>query len=149
MNRQLELSQARRQRGLTLIEVLVALVIFAIGLLGVAALYLDTLRGSRSALYRQQAVALAADMADRIRATNRPGCTPAPPATNCGFTVGDADWTAAVAAQLPEGAFTVNQEPVGAIPPAGFDRLQRFTITITWTEPGQDTASTYSLEFDT
>jgi len=139
---------AGRQSGLTLVEVLVALVIFAIGLLGVAALYLDTLRGSRSALYRQQAVALAADLADRIRATSRPGCTPTPPATNCGFVVGDADWTDAVAAQLPGGTFAVNQEPVGPAPPAGFDRLQRFTITITWTEPGQDTPSTYALEFE-
>jgi type IV pilus assembly protein PilV len=136
-------------RGFTLIEVLIALVIFAIGLLGVAALYLDTLRGSRSALFRQQAIALSADLADRIRTTTRPGCTPVPPATNCGLAVADPDWKDAVAAQLPGGTFEVKQEPVGPLPAAGFAQLQRYSITISWIEAGQDAPSTYTLEFDT
>jgi len=56
-----------RQRGFTMVETLVALVVLAIGLLGIAALYLDSLRAGRTAIYRTQAVNLSADLADRIR----------------------------------------------------------------------------------
>ncbi len=57
----------RHSRGFTLIEALVALVVLSIGLLGIAALYLDSLRAGRTAIYRTQAVNLAADLADRLR----------------------------------------------------------------------------------
>jgi type IV pilus assembly protein PilV len=63
-----QLCRRASHRGFTLIEALVALVVLGVGMLGVAALYLDTLRGGRSALYRQQAVSLAADLGDRLRA---------------------------------------------------------------------------------
>src|SRR4249920_1652063 len=56
-----------RQQGFTMVEVLVALVVLAIGLLGIAALYLNSLQSGRTAIYRTQAVTLAADLADRIR----------------------------------------------------------------------------------
>ncbi len=55
------------QSGFTMVEVLVALVVLAIGLLGIAALYLNSLQSGRTAIYRTQAVNLAADLADRIR----------------------------------------------------------------------------------
>ncbi|WP_129647266.1 type IV pilus modification protein PilV [Peristeroidobacter agariperforans] len=58
----------RFQSGFTIVEVLVALVVLAVGMLGMAGLYVTTLRSSGSALSRMQAVNLAADMADRIRA---------------------------------------------------------------------------------
>lgn len=54
--------------GFSLIEVLVALVVLSIGLLGIAALHIDNVRNGQSALQRTRAVNLAADMADRIRA---------------------------------------------------------------------------------
>jgi len=57
-----------KQSGFTIVEVLVALVVLAIGLLGIAALYLNSLQSGRTAIYRTQAVNLAADLADRIRA---------------------------------------------------------------------------------
>ena len=57
-----------KQTGFTMVEVLVALVVLAIGLLGIAALYLNSLQSGRTAIYRTQAVNLAADLADRIRA---------------------------------------------------------------------------------
>jgi type IV pilus assembly protein PilV len=61
-----------RQTGFSLIEILIALVVLSIGLLGLAALHAESLRGSRSAYLRTKAVTLASDMADRMRA-NRPG----------------------------------------------------------------------------
>jgi type IV pilus assembly protein PilV len=54
--------------GFTLIEVLVAVVILAIGLLGLAGLQTATLRNNQSAYTRSQATQLAYDIADRIRA---------------------------------------------------------------------------------
>jgi len=54
--------------GFSLIEVLVALVVLSIGMLGIAALHIDGVRTGYSALQRTHAVNLAADMADRIRA---------------------------------------------------------------------------------
>lgn len=55
-------------KGFTLIEVLVALIVLSIGLLGLAGLQTVSLRGNHSAYLRGQATLLAYDMADRMRA---------------------------------------------------------------------------------
>lgn len=55
------------QRGLTMIEILVTLVIVSIGLLGAAAMVINGLESNRNAFLRTQASILAYDMADRIR----------------------------------------------------------------------------------
>ena len=71
-------------RGFTLIEVLVTLVILTFGLLGIAGLMAKGQRTAFEAYQRQQAVALATDMAERIRGNRflavacpatAPGCT--------------------------------------------------------------------------
>jgi type IV pilus assembly protein PilV len=62
----------RTASGFTLIEILVTLVILMIGLLGIAGLMAQGQRASFEAYQRQQALALANDMAERIKA-NRPG----------------------------------------------------------------------------
>jgi type IV pilus modification protein PilV len=62
---------AAATRGAGLIELLVALAVLSIGLLGVAHLLVHSMRASHSALLRTQAVNLVADMADRIRANPR------------------------------------------------------------------------------
>ncbi len=61
---------AARQRssGFTLLEVLIALVLLSVGMLGIAALSLESMRSGQTALYRTKAINLAADMADSIRA---------------------------------------------------------------------------------
>ncbi len=56
------------QKGVGLIEVLVALVILSVGLLGIASLYVTALQAKTTSLSRMKAVILAQDMADRIRA---------------------------------------------------------------------------------
>jgi type IV pilus assembly protein PilV len=58
----------RSLRGFSLVEALVAVVIVAIGLLGVGELTLTGLRESGVALSRTQAVYLISDMMERIRA---------------------------------------------------------------------------------
>src|SRR5262245_38010786 len=56
------------QRGISIVEALVALVVIAVGMLGIAGLYLSSLQSSRSAKLRTYAVELAGSIADRIRA---------------------------------------------------------------------------------
>lgn len=60
-----------RQRGITMVESLVALVVLSVGLLGIAGLYVTSLRTGRTAMLRTQAVSLVSDMGDRIRANGR------------------------------------------------------------------------------
>jgi type IV pilus assembly protein PilV len=104
----------RGQAGFTLVEVLVAAIVVSVGLLGVIALQLESLRVMRSALARTQAVALAADLADRIRAHATPAAV-----YDCGGDCDDADggdalaaadlaeWRASVRARLPDGTAAV------------------------------------------
>lgn len=59
-----------RQHGMSLIEVLVTLVMISIGLLGIAALQLTSLKSNQEAHSRAQATVLAADILDRMRANS-------------------------------------------------------------------------------
>lgn len=68
MNRKQRSPGRSRQKGLSLIEVLIAALILAIGLLGVAALQAMTLRNSQSSFDRTQAVVLSYSMLDAMRA---------------------------------------------------------------------------------
>ena len=54
--------------GFTLLEVLIAIVIVSIGLLGVAAMQASTLKNAGGSKYRSAAITLTSDMADRMRA---------------------------------------------------------------------------------
>lgn len=56
-----------RQRGFTLLEVLISVLVFSIGLLGVAGLMVLSVRTNHSAFLRTQASFLAESMADRMR----------------------------------------------------------------------------------
>ncbi len=55
------------QRGFTMLEVLVAIMVIAVGLLGMAALQLQAMRQGQSAYQRSVATQLAYDMSDRMR----------------------------------------------------------------------------------
>ncbi|MGD9591937.1 MAG: type IV pilus modification protein PilV [Candidatus Berkiella sp.] len=70
------LSLKNKANGFTLLEVLVALMIFSIGLLGLAGLQIFSLRLTGDSLLRTTAAILANDMIDRMRAN--------PAATNLG-----------------------------------------------------------------
>jgi type IV pilus assembly protein PilV len=144
----------RASRGFSLVEVLVALVVMAVGMLGIAALYVESLRAGRTSINRITAVTLAADMADRIQANpnaaasyagNGPGadqgcvngvgpCTPAQLAADDWFT-----WFQDVNNRLP-GAPTATIATANPTP-----QLTRYTITLSWPEAGQADPSTYTL----
>jgi len=69
--RQRERARLGRRRfattGFSMIELLVAVLVMSIGVLGIAALQMVSLQNNRAALVRAEAVALAYDMMDRIR----------------------------------------------------------------------------------
>ena len=54
--------------GVSMIELLVAVLVMGIAVLGITALQMVSLQNNRAALYRAEAVQLAYDMMDRIRA---------------------------------------------------------------------------------
>lgn len=59
---------SKRQRGVTLIEVLVALVVLSIGLVGLSRLQVKGVQGGQSAMNRSQASVLIGDIIERMRA---------------------------------------------------------------------------------
>jgi len=112
----------KSNKGFTLLEVLIAVLVLSIGLLGLAGLQLTGLRNNHSAQLRGQATQFAYDMVDQMRANpvgmgasayNSPtatatascltsipatGCTPAQMAEQDMF-----EWAANIAAALPDG----------------------------------------------
>lgn len=62
----------RKQSGFTLIEVLVSTLVLTVGILGVAAMQMVSFQTNQSAYMRSQAIYLAQDIFDRMRA-NREG----------------------------------------------------------------------------
>jgi type IV pilus assembly protein PilV len=133
--------------GFTLIEVLIAMMILAVGLLGLAALQASSLRNNQSAYYRSQATQLAYDIADRMRANvlasgtyrdMRPEnaqdqkddclkvtttCTPEKMAEHDLY-----EWNTAIQAILPSGDGDDNKAYGRITSPDGIT----YTVTISW-----------------
>lgn len=84
--------------GFTLIELLVSVVILAIGLLGTLAMQARALNDNQDAYMRSQAILLAYDLSDRMRA-NPNGWTAVPGAGNGGCNEAGANCTVAQMAQ--------------------------------------------------
>jgi len=109
-----------RNKGFTLVETLVALVVLSTGLLGVAALQFTSLQNNNSAVFRSQTTYFAYDIADRMRA-NRDRVLAGdyktaygPPTTGTPSTVAQLDvqaWKVALQAALPGGDGSIDNEP--------------------------------------
>lgn len=131
--------------GFTLVEVLIALIILSVGMLGIAGLYVHSMQAGRTSLFRHHAVTLAGDVADRIRANPRAAiaysqagannncvnggidCTPLQMAAN------DIDlWDQQAADTLPNGTVAVDFAAGVAGLPATYQ------ITVAWDEPGEN-----------
>ncbi|HHH39902.1 MAG TPA: type IV pilus modification protein PilV [Sedimenticola sp.] len=114
------------QQGFTLVEVLVTVVILAVGLLGLAGLQTVSMRNNHSAYQRSQAVQLAYDMADRVRANRKnsanfdqlvsaahPGCVTVCDGNGCDTAAGCS------AAEMAENDLFAWRRDVAALLPAG------------------------------
>ena len=64
------------QKGFTLIEVMVAVFVLAVGVLGMAGMQSVSVRESQNSIFRSTADILAADMADRLRANRTDAADP-------------------------------------------------------------------------
>ncbi len=82
------------QRGVSLIEVLVSIVIASIGLLALAGVNASSVRYTKMSQYRAAAAMLANDMGERMRANKGQSAAPA-----SGFFAGGYDYTATFTAQ--------------------------------------------------
>ncbi|NND54089.1 MAG: type IV pilus modification protein PilV [Gammaproteobacteria bacterium] len=147
-----KLVNKQHQKGFTLLESLISLVVLSIGMLGIAALYVEGLRAGRTALYRTTAVTLAADLMDRIRA-NRGALVAyagAPGLNNCVNQANDCTpaemaahdlqlWLDDIDARMPPGSDTAVVFVPGPI-------VNTYRIQIEWPEPGYDQPLTYTLE---
>ncbi len=135
----------RNMKGFSLVEVLVALVVVSVGMLGIAGLYVNGLQAGRTAMFSHQAVTLAGDVADRIRANPRAGVEYAGngPGVNHNCVAGGVDcdpaqmaatdtffWQQQADAALPNGLVDVDFDD-GVNPP-------EYTITVSWDEPGEE-----------
>jgi type IV pilus assembly protein PilV len=136
-------------RGFTLVEAMVALIVLSIGLLGIAALYVETLRAGRTSLYRSEAVNLATDLADRMRANRVPAnayaCGNPCDAATGGNAIAITDltaWVAAIGAQLPGGVGTVTYTAATATTP------NVYVIQVSWNEVGQANAINYQIRVE-
>jgi len=149
-----------RQRGVSLIEVLMAVLIFSIGLIGLAGLMIMATRSNHTAYLRTQATFLASSMADRMRANpvgvwsnaynvtlpttatqvcdSTTACTPAQVATydlkmwSDQLTAFLPNASATIACSSAQAGYTPQAGQVGMRPPYGGN----CTMSITWDERG-------------
>lgn len=151
----------RVQRGVSMIEVLVAVLIFTVGLIGLGGLLITATKSNASAYVRTQVTFLANNMADRMRANSvglwnadydsaaypisddmpvcdsTAGCTPAQVALR-----DQVAWSQQLKDSLPAvGKTTIKCVQAGNPPPTSmYEKRPPYsgscTMTITWAERG-------------
>ena len=137
----------KRNRGFSLLEVLISVLILSIGLLGMAGLQMNALKFNQSASVRSQATVMAYEITDRMR-MNRVAALAGQYNTALSQTsvtgqtraaVDLASWKTALQSQLPDGR--------GAI---ALGTGNRVTVTVQWDESRMRNGSnTQQLIFET
>lgn len=139
-----------RQSGFTLLEVLIALLVLSIGLLGLAALQTTGLRSNQMASMRTLATQFTYDVTDRMRSNpvgvangeyvvaraTTPG---SPPWTAGSRSLTDlTEWRANITTRLPQGTSDITLCDAGTVPACADDT---YIVTVYWNESRRDTSS--------
>jgi len=132
----------KNQRGFSLVEVLIALIIMSVGMLGIAGLYVQSMQAGRTSLFRHHAVTLAGDVADRIRANPTAGIAYQGVGANLNCVAGGIDcdevemasndillWAQQANESLPNGTVIIVFDDT-VDPPT-------YSIAVGWDEPGE------------
>ena len=150
----------KKNTGFTLIEVLIAMLLLGVGLLGLAGLQANSLRNAQSAYNRSLATELANDLADRMRAniteskkyaasayititpptsaTAEASCYIAPGCSGDRMANNDLfEWNQSVTSSLPSGVVAITV--IALI----------YTITVTWDDNHDDVVNAQDPSFTT
>lgn len=156
-----------RQRGFSLLEVLVTVVILSIGMLGVAAVLVTVHKANASSYLRQQAVQQAYDIIDRMRANRAAAlqklydaAPPSSPLVSCTSSICSPaqlasydlwQWNTDLTNDLPAATESIVTSTFGTAP----NTSTVVTVNLTWSDsPTQETLTpqqsvtpaTYSLQ---
>ena len=154
---------SRRQRGITLIESLVAIVVAALGILGIVGVQMRTLADTSTSLRRAQAIRLIEDLGERMR-TNPSALAnlnayvanfaASPSVGNCAsgcdltqLAAYDlAVWKKAVGDTLPAGKVSIFVPPAESALAACQGR--QLGVMVAWRENEHDTSNAYKDDID-
>jgi type IV pilus assembly protein PilV len=158
-----------RERGITLIESLVAIVVAALGILGILGVQMRTLSDTQTTAYRAQAIRLIEDLSERMKAHPnalnniasyttgwRAGAAPTPQAaklctgattcTHTEFATYDLrEWKRAVERALPLGDANIFFAPSETVDGS----RRQVGVLIRWRENERDTSNDYKDSLDT
>jgi type IV pilus assembly protein PilV len=141
--------------GFTLIEVLVALLILAVGVMGIVALQFKTLQYSYDANLRSQVNFLAYDISDRMRGNRANAATYVSDANNnyvVGTSVSAGTCTQATGASAANDMICWRQQIFQAMPPNSTASISGpvaslYTIALAWTDrSGQTHTVNYTFQ---
>ena len=154
--------------GFTLLEVLIAIVVVAFGLLGLAGLQLFALKNNQSASARVAATSLTSDIIDRMKSNfqgviagnyNQPNATAyaGPSVPNCNQAGGCTptelaqhdlfEWTARVAAALPGGVGIVCVDASPSTPDCENTGITLYAVKIWWVDDRSQANPTGTLKY--
>lgn len=159
-------TQRKNQRGITLIESLVAVVIAALGILGILGVQMRTLTDTQTTVRRAQAIRLIEDLSERMKvnpnallglknyesgygekgssltATDCSSGTPCTPEEQAGYDL--KQWKTTVEKTLPGGQASIFLAPGETVDA----NRRQLGVVIAWRENERDTAATYKDDID-
>lgn len=121
--------------GFTLIEVMIAMVVFLIGFLAVGAMQISAVNSNTNARMRTEATVLAADVAEQLMAL------PYDPTTGASGPYGEID-------PLDDGTHTASAAPYTIeweVTEAASGRTKTIDVTVSWSKKGRDNDVQVSL----
>ena len=138
------------QKGFTLIEVLISMLVLSIGLLGLAALQIASVKANHSAQYRTEATLATYDLIDRMRVNREAANTngydivvgQTPPTGSLSGTDLTA-WKAALASALPSG----DGEVMTTVTGVGAAATTVVEVTVQWDDSRGDAGTSVYQKF--